>query len=661
MAGQVQDETESLIPLLETILAAHPSANALCAGAILSTYQRTRIENVARRLGLIPLSYLWQYPSLPSPTSSPATLLQDMASVGMEARIVKVASGGLDERFLWEDLLGAREQRMMGRAVGRFGGSVLGEGGEYETLVLDGPAGVWKEKIVVEEGERVVRRMGGGEAWIDILGGSVLQKGEMGFEEEADWRDRLRIPGLWDARFEELKEDRAVMGEFMQKDYVDFSDGIRRRDWTISRSVVQGKSNLNISNISSIIAEKGIEHQISSIITTITTILRSNHRSPDDIIFTTILLRTMSDFPEMNAIYGTLFSNPNPPARVTVACGDTLPQGVDVLLSIVVDLGPHQNRKGLHVQSRSYWAPANIGPYSQAIAMNVSRSYSESSLVFVAGQIPLVPASMEVLSAESDQGRDGMGLFHQQAVLALQHLWRIGVEMKVSWWTGAVAFIVGDHDAYEKAVSAWTVWKKIHERPKMEAPVEEDSFDGPDAWDKKYGEHRENFLVDEPPEHHLPDFQSVAFNGESHDLLVPGFFAVQIDEIPRACDIEWQCLGISHSRVKVQPCVMDELEGIQVGVGNGSIMVVYYGISILVSDEDCHRQVLKILHSQRAIPSSGDVVGVQATVHATIYTHQPVLFEDIHAQIVPCRRVWGPEGSELVAGLVIQSEVLFEG
>ena len=61
------DETEDLIPLLRKVLAAHPSANALCTGAILSTYQRTRIESVALRLHLIPLSYLWEYPSLPTP------------------------------------------------------------------------------------------------------------------------------------------------------------------------------------------------------------------------------------------------------------------------------------------------------------------------------------------------------------------------------------------------------------------------------------------------------------------------------------------------------------------------------------------------------------------------------------------------------------------
>ncbi|KAF4205759.1 hypothetical protein CNMCM5878_006552 [Aspergillus fumigatiaffinis] len=114
----LQDETESLVPLLRRIQAAHPEANAVSAGAILSTYQRTRIENVASRLGLVPLAWLWQYPALPAPAERSALsavssvvgdagLLEDMAACGCEARIIKVASGGLDEGFLWGDVSSA--------------------------------------------------------------------------------------------------------------------------------------------------------------------------------------------------------------------------------------------------------------------------------------------------------------------------------------------------------------------------------------------------------------------------------------------------------------------------------------------------------------------------------------------------------------------------
>ena len=51
-----RDEVEDMLTLLGRVMASHPEVNAVCTGAILSDYQRTRVESVAVRLGLIPLS-----------------------------------------------------------------------------------------------------------------------------------------------------------------------------------------------------------------------------------------------------------------------------------------------------------------------------------------------------------------------------------------------------------------------------------------------------------------------------------------------------------------------------------------------------------------------------------------------------------------------------
>ncbi|PGG95308.1 hypothetical protein GX51_08286, partial [Blastomyces parvus] len=189
-AAGATDETESIFHLLQQVLKAHPTANAICAGAILSTYQRTRVENVASRLGLIPLAWLWMYPTLPppveralAPPNSPAAvagLLDDMAACGCEARIIKISSGGLDVDDLWGDVAGradgegGRVRRGLVKGMGRFvgqgevAGAVLGEGGEYETIALDGPGVLWKGRIEVE---RIERRVGeGGVAAVRIRG-----------------------------------------------------------------------------------------------------------------------------------------------------------------------------------------------------------------------------------------------------------------------------------------------------------------------------------------------------------------------------------------------------------------------------------------------------------------------------------------------------------
>ena len=124
------DETESLVPLLRKVMAAHPEVNAVSTGAILSDYQRTRVESVALRLALTPLAYLWQWPALPPHNEQ--SLLHDMADVGQDSRIIKVASGGLDERFLWQNVADLRTITRLTAAAQRFGtlgdGAVLGEG-----------------------------------------------------------------------------------------------------------------------------------------------------------------------------------------------------------------------------------------------------------------------------------------------------------------------------------------------------------------------------------------------------------------------------------------------------------------------------------------------------------------------------------------------------
>lgn len=79
-----------------------------------------------------------------------------------------------------------------------------------------------------------------------------------------------------------------------------------------------------------------------------------------------------------------------------------LPNGARVQLHCVAGQ-TGQPRVVLHVQSLSEWAPANIGPYSQAVKAN--------GLVHIAGQIALDPRNQTL--AFDDGPR--------QAALALQH------------------------------------------------------------------------------------------------------------------------------------------------------------------------------------------------------------------------------------------------
>lgn len=75
----------------------------------------------------------------------------------------------------------------------------------------------------------------------------------------------------------------------------------------------------------------------------------------------------MELFGRINAIYSTFFGN-NPPSRACVAVD--LPGVSRIKLDCLAyaEQSP-QDRYALHVQGLSYWAPANIGPYSQAVVV----------------------------------------------------------------------------------------------------------------------------------------------------------------------------------------------------------------------------------------------------------------------------------------------------
>ena len=64
--------------------------------------------------------------------------------------------------------------------------------------------------------------------------------------------------------------------------------------------------------------------------------------------------------------------------------------GAEVSLSVRGWLGSRVERRCLHVQGISHWAPCNIGPYSQAVSVG--------GLLHISGQIALVPGILNMCS-----------------------------------------------------------------------------------------------------------------------------------------------------------------------------------------------------------------------------------------------------------------------
>uniref|UniRef100_A0A8C9SSE5 Diphthine--ammonia ligase n=1 Tax=Scleropages formosus TaxID=113540 RepID=A0A8C9SSE5_SCLFO len=138
------DEVEDLYHLLK-LVKDKEDVDAVSVGAILSDYQRVRVENVCVRLQLQPLAYLWR--------KDQESLLREIISSDLHAMIIKVAAFGLDpEKHLGKSL--AEMEPYLKQLSHKYGVHVCGEGGEYETFTLDCP--LFKKNIVIDSMETVV-------------------------------------------------------------------------------------------------------------------------------------------------------------------------------------------------------------------------------------------------------------------------------------------------------------------------------------------------------------------------------------------------------------------------------------------------------------------------------------------------------------------------
>ncbi|XP_054651611.1 diphthine--ammonia ligase isoform X3 [Dunckerocampus dactyliophorus] len=138
------DEVEDLYELLR-LIKEKEGVEAVSVGAILSDYQRVRVENVCFRLGLQPLAYLWR--------RDQESLLTEMISSDLHAILIKVAAFGLDpEKHLGKSL--ADMEPYLKQLSQKYGVHICGEGGEYETFTLDCP--LFKKRLVIDAAETVI-------------------------------------------------------------------------------------------------------------------------------------------------------------------------------------------------------------------------------------------------------------------------------------------------------------------------------------------------------------------------------------------------------------------------------------------------------------------------------------------------------------------------
>lgn len=134
------EEEKEVFELEEALL--DLDIDAVCIGAIASRYQFKRVENICKRQNLKLFAPLWG--------EDPEKILKEVAS-DFEAIIVSVSAMGLEESFLGRriDLECIEDLKRLNK---RYGVNLAGEGGEYESLVLDAP--LFRKRIAIKKLEK---------------------------------------------------------------------------------------------------------------------------------------------------------------------------------------------------------------------------------------------------------------------------------------------------------------------------------------------------------------------------------------------------------------------------------------------------------------------------------------------------------------------------
>ncbi len=131
------EEVADLEAALAAIKEEH-GVDAVLSGALASDYQKTRIDRIGHRIGLQTFAPLWH--------KRPAPYVRSLIAGGYDLRFSRVACDGMGPEWAGAAL----DQKALTHLEGlRSRPDVAGEGGEFETLVLDAPH--YTRRIVVDE------------------------------------------------------------------------------------------------------------------------------------------------------------------------------------------------------------------------------------------------------------------------------------------------------------------------------------------------------------------------------------------------------------------------------------------------------------------------------------------------------------------------------
>jgi ABC transporter with metal-binding/Fe-S-binding domain ATP-binding protein len=160
--GVKEEELEDLKDAISEAMMEY-AITGIVSGAIYSNYQRKRIDGLASEFGITSLSPLWK--------RKPKEMLSEMVEKGFRVVMSAVAAGGLGPEWLGREI----DQKTIEELACLHETCYVctgGEGGEFETLVIDAP--IFKKRIEIKKAEKL---WDGAAGVYRILSADLVEKG----------------------------------------------------------------------------------------------------------------------------------------------------------------------------------------------------------------------------------------------------------------------------------------------------------------------------------------------------------------------------------------------------------------------------------------------------------------------------------------------------
>jgi len=146
------EKEEELLDLARALLAAREQfgIEGVVTGAILSVYQAARVQRVCRELDLWCFNPLWN--------ADQEAYMEEIIDAGFRVIIAGVFSSPFSESWLGREI-DRRTLDELREIAQKHRITLTGEGGEFETFVIDAP--FFSRRVAIEEASRVYRNYNG--------------------------------------------------------------------------------------------------------------------------------------------------------------------------------------------------------------------------------------------------------------------------------------------------------------------------------------------------------------------------------------------------------------------------------------------------------------------------------------------------------------------